>query len=146
MNLITKLAYNALTKTIQAIAPGGVLVALASSEAGAYTPVAVNGTNMAAVTALTGIYSVVGKIVTVSIQCAVDPTSTGAYDFTVSLPKPSNLTAATDVKGLSVRDESTSLVVGYVNADTANDTAKITGYATYTAASNANIMFQYEIK
>jgi hypothetical protein len=28
MNLITKLAYNALTKTIQAIAPGGVSVAL----------------------------------------------------------------------------------------------------------------------
>lgn len=31
MNLITKLAYNALTKTIQAIAPGGVSIALASA-------------------------------------------------------------------------------------------------------------------
>jgi hypothetical protein len=31
MNLITKLAYNALTKTIQAIAPGGVSVALMSA-------------------------------------------------------------------------------------------------------------------
>ena len=30
MNLITKLAYNALTKTIQAIAPGGVSVSLPS--------------------------------------------------------------------------------------------------------------------
>jgi hypothetical protein len=113
---------------------------------GEYTPTATPGTNMASVTSLTGFYSRLGKIVTVTIQCAIDPTSTGAYDFTVSLPIASNLTLSTDAKGLSVRDESTSLVVGYVNADTATDTAKITGYASYTGASNANISFQYVIK
>lgn len=146
MNLITKLAYNALTKTIQAIAPGGVSIALASSESGGFTPVAVVGTNMAAVTSLSGQFIRVGKLVTVAIQCAVDPTGSGAYDFTVTLPIPSDLTATTDVIGSSVRDESTSLNVGYVNADTATNTAKITGYASYTAASNTNVNFSYIVK
>ena len=146
MNIITKLAYNALTKTIQAIAPGGVSVRLAESESGTYTPIAANGTNMAAVTGLTGQFIRVGKTVSVAIQCAVDPTASGAYDFTVTLPIPSDLVATTDVIGSSVRDESTSLNVGYVNADTATNAAKITGYASYTAASNTNIKFTYQIK
>lgn len=67
MNIITKFAYNALTKTIQAIAPGGVSIALPGTyEEGSWTPGifdASSGGNEASYTARGGHFVKVGKMV-----------------------------------------------------------------------------------
>lgn len=64
MNLITKLAYNALTKTIQAIAPGGVSLRMADYEEGTWSPNPFSLTNLTGTPTVTDAkYTRVGKLV-----------------------------------------------------------------------------------
>ena len=99
MNLITKLAYNALTKTIQAIAPGGVSIPLATSEAGTYTPALTNTTAISASTAFASQYMRVGKVVTVSMKVNITA-SGGNSRLRLSLPFAPNFTAVENAAGV----------------------------------------------
>lgn len=77
MNLITKFAYNALTKTIQAIAPGGSKsLQLTDYEEGTFTPTfkgSTSGATEATYTAREGIYKRIGRCV--FFQLAMDISS-----------------------------------------------------------------------
>lgn len=87
MNLITKLAYNALTKTIQAIAPGGVSIGVPTEESGTFTA-SFTGITASAM-AVTVSYARVGNIVTLffpTATAAANAASTPSTTATSAIP------------------------------------------------------------
>lgn len=103
MNIITKLAYNALTKTIQAIAPGAPSLRMSESYSGTYTPEISSTTNVAASTMRQAFFTKVNNVVTVYGTVEIDPTSgASATSFNLSLPVGSNLASSFDLSGVGV--------------------------------------------
>lgn len=145
MNLITKLAYNALTKTIQAIAPGGVSIALASSESGRYTPTLTSVSNIAASTSSSCLYMRVGKVVTVSGYIEIDLTTGGVgAELGISLPFASDLSIYSDCAGVVIGNGvvDPAILVG----DSTNNRATIQFKNTSAGNESYTFTFQYEIK
>lgn len=145
MNLITKLAYNPITKAIQAILPGGVSLKIAQTESGTYTPNASNQTNCTAVPQ-SCMYSRVGNIVTMSGWVLVTASSS-SYNFQLSLPIPSDFTSTRDASGIGSRKQGAAYTdISFVEASVANDRIYVEGYGTDTDAEYLVFTCQYQIK
>jgi hypothetical protein len=146
MNLITKLAYNALTKTIQAIAPGGVSVVMSESYSGVYTPTISNTTNVAASTMRQAFFTKVNNVVTVYGTIEIDPTSgAAATSFNLSLPIASNLATSYDLSGVGVVYYTPVRIEG----DSPNDKAAFSippGTATPDSNQAMYYSFSYTVK
>lgn len=114
--------------------------------ANSYTPTITAVTNASSATLQSARYMRVGKVVTVACEIAVDAIATGLVSIGISLPVASDFTAAHQCSGSGSRDESTSLSVIEVRADTTNDRASCTFYASYIAgASTMVVNFTYII-
>lgn len=120
-------------------------ISLAVETAGTtYTPTLTNTANLDSSTAQVCQYSRVGSVVTVSGRVVVDPTTNGSQCILLmSLPIPSNFTAAGQAAGAGVTDSNYSAV--YIDSDIASDTAGLVWKADTTAAHSIYFTFTYRI-
>ena len=110
---------------------------------GTYTPTTTVGTNVSAATAYLANYARVGNWVHVSGVIDLDPVSIGATDFQISLPVASNFSTSLELSGVLVANGVTESM-GIV-ADTANDTARVTGITVNTANHQTEYQFSYRV-
>ena len=112
--------------------------------AGKYTPTLTGVTNVGASTAYECQFSRVGNVVTVSGKVDVDPTAAGATELGISLPFASNFGAIEDCGGAAFATG----VAGQgaaVNADAANDRARMQWVAVDVTNQAMFFSFTYEI-
>lgn len=123
-------------------------ISASNFASGRYTPTLTGISNVASSSAASCIYSRVGNTVTVSGRVNVNTTAGSNTSTTISLtlPIPSNLTAADDVHGTGARQTSTQYEACGIAADTTNDRADISFNASTTGAQNLRFVFQYEVK
>lgn len=109
---------------------------------GSYTPTLTNVTNLDASTAFACIYTVVGRVVSVSGRVDVDPTATGAARLGMSLPITSNFAAIGDCSGVAFASGGQGAAI---SADTSNDRADFNFTAIGAANISLHFFFQYKI-
>lgn len=107
MNLITKLAYNALTKTIQAIAPGGVSLLMPAVEqtivSMIFTP---NGAGSTASSALNIELVKIGRIVTLTLPIisTTPQNNSQVIQSSAAIPAGFRPTATTFIMSLPIKN------------------------------------------
>lgn len=94
------------------------------SKYGTYTPTLTNVTNISASTAYACNYMRVGRTVTVSGKVDIDQTVPGAIELGISLPFPSDFTAAQQCVGTGIGDTAGDDTM-YIKADTTNNRASL---------------------
>lgn len=119
-------------------------------EHGRFTQSFVKGANISVdPTATSGIFSRVGRIVTVSGNFTASP-GTGTFTATqvrLTLPIPSTLAAVADVNGTGVAfGNGTNYQTGTITGNVANAQAILDWNATDTGGRTWNFVFTYEIK
>lgn len=91
-------------------------------------------------------YIRIGSYVFANVRVMVDPSSSGACQFRVSLPVASNIASASDVIGLCASSlQFTDDSPGHVDGDSTNDDAVVYFTAVSTSPVNVNIQFSYVI-
>ena len=120
----------------------------AHAQAGSYTPVASSLTNVDSIATLTGMYSVVGNLVSVVVDINdIEFTSTGVFDFEMTLPLAPgrNFAAAADVIGSgAVLVTATVPSALHVTAVVASTRVQLAGSITIDAANNTgSVQFSY---
>lgn len=116
-------------------------------NAGYYTPTVSNVTNATAITAHKCLYSMAGKIVTVSGAISFTPTAAAITDLTISLPIPSNLATVYDLSGSGTATNALvfSQPVGFFASFSA-DRAECSYVANNAgSATTLSFTFQYEV-
>lgn len=114
---------------------------------GIYTPVVVNVTNVSASTAGDVMWMRIGNHVIGAGSVTFDPVVAGYSAITITLPiVASNFTGTQQVSGTCNGEKGGatvgSLVVSSVNGA---NTARISGYTTYTDNTDHRFIFQYQI-
>lgn len=114
--------------------------------AGKYTPTLTAGTGISSVTLTAAHYMRVGKIVHVSIYGAATSSGPVLSLINATLPIASDLTLASDVSGTCGWSGAAAVGAGWVEADTALNSANIRFNQTNNAAGEFGCSFMYEIK
>lgn len=115
---------------------------------GTYTPT-ISGNANCSVTAAPCHYSRVGPIVTVSGQLVVDVVAAGGAEYLITLPIPSNFTAARDTQGTCAHAQVGGVYdAGQILADISGDKAQINWRASGVdlAPREQGFIFTYIIK
>ena len=115
------LAGNTSTKTSQ--------IGVGVTASGTWTPTGTAGTNVNSLTQYECNYSRNGDIVQVGGQVSVTPESTGAFDFTLSLPVASNFGSSAQASGTAIGTSADPDERASINADTTSDALKFSGTA-----------------
>lgn len=114
------------------------------ADTNTYTPTGTNVTNLSASTMRQCTYSRVGNTVHVAGQVDVDPTGAGACELGISLPITSALTTAFQLGGTGAAPAVAGFSVA-IDADAANDRARMRWVAVDTANQTVCFAFAYQV-
>lgn len=114
--------------------------------AATYTPTLTAVSNVAAATVTAFYYIQVGTNVIVNGTLTIDPTAAAptATILGITLPVPSNFTAASDAAGVSITGLSTQ--AGIISADTVNDRLQLQFSATNAANATHQFTAMYAVQ
>lgn len=115
-------------------------------SSGTYTPTATMVGNVSAVTPYLMTWTRIGDVVEVSGWIDIDPIAAGPFtDVRLSLPVPSNFTAAIQCHGHVTGNIAAGQTAGIVAADVANDAAYMSFITSSAAVQGLVVSFSYQV-
>jgi hypothetical protein len=128
---------------VDSVAAGGVAV-----SSGTYLPVCVNQTNILSSTPSVAQWSRVGNVVTVSGWVFIDYSAGGLSPviLRMSLPVPSNFTAASQCAGTTSATARTDVPPSYISGDATNDAALLNTWAPDNTLANYVYIYTYLVQ
>lgn len=122
------------------------LNAIATINAGRYTPTAVGAANVASITGLSSHWIRVGNEVFVSGELTVDPTTGSTLtSFTLTLPVASTFGSSTDLSGVAVLSEFVTLAGFSFRASGSTDVALFQGVCGNATITTLGFSFSYQV-